>query len=121
VDADHWHTGYYSRFYPHAFFHFSLLKSKRNICSLQPAAEAGHQRPLSIRPQSNAHGNFYPVICLGILYNSLALILIFTPLFIFINYWELKRVEEPELEKRLGQEYIDYKKRVPMFFPLREK
>jgi Putative protein-S-isoprenylcysteine methyltransferase len=66
-------------------------------------------------------GIFIQLFGLGILYNSLALILIFTPLFILINYWELKRVEEPELEKRLGQEYVDYKKRVPMFFPWREK
>jgi Putative protein-S-isoprenylcysteine methyltransferase len=66
-------------------------------------------------------GIFIQLFGLGILYNSLALILIFTPLFILINYWELKRVEEPELEKRLGQEYVDYKKRVPMFFPWRGK
>jgi protein-S-isoprenylcysteine O-methyltransferase Ste14 len=62
-------------------------------------------------------GIFIQLFGLGILGNSLALIIIFTPLFIFINYWELKRVEEPELAKRLGQEYVDYKKRVPMFFP----
>jgi protein-S-isoprenylcysteine O-methyltransferase Ste14 len=66
-------------------------------------------------------GIFIQLFGLGILYNSLALILIFTPLFILINYWELKKVEEPELEKRLGQEYVDYKKRVPMFFPWRGK
>ena len=66
-------------------------------------------------------GIFIQLFGLGILYNSLALILIFTPLFIIINYWELKKVEEPELEKRLGQEYVDYKKRVPMFFPWRGK
>jgi len=30
---------------------------------------------------------------------------------------ELKMVEEPELEKRFGKEYLEYKKRVPMFIP----
>ncbi len=30
---------------------------------------------------------------------------------------ELKYIEEPELEKRLGQPYVAYKKRVPMFLP----
>jgi protein-S-isoprenylcysteine O-methyltransferase Ste14 len=25
--------------------------------------------------------------------------------------------EDPELEKRLGSEYAEYKRRVPMFFP----
>jgi protein-S-isoprenylcysteine O-methyltransferase Ste14 len=65
-------------------------------------------------------GIFIQLFGLGIICNSAALIFIFTPLFILINYWELKRVEEPELEKRLGQEYVDYKKRVPMFFPWRK-
>jgi protein-S-isoprenylcysteine O-methyltransferase Ste14 len=31
--------------------------------------------------------------------------------------WELKAVEERELEKRLGKDYVEYKKRVPMFVP----
>jgi protein-S-isoprenylcysteine O-methyltransferase Ste14 len=30
---------------------------------------------------------------------------------------EIKYIEEPELEKRLGKDYIEYKKRVPRFFP----
>jgi len=30
---------------------------------------------------------------------------------------ELKAVEEPELERRFGEEYISYKKEVPMFIP----
>ena len=37
--------------------------------------------------------------------------------FEFINFWELKSIEEPELEKRLGEEFIEYRKRTPMFFP----
>ena len=30
---------------------------------------------------------------------------------------ELKAIEEPELEMRLGKDYLDYKKKTPMFFP----
>jgi protein-S-isoprenylcysteine O-methyltransferase Ste14 len=66
-------------------------------------------------------GIFIQLFGLGILGNSLALIIIFTPLFILMNYWEFKKVEEPELAKRLGQEYVDYKNRVPMFFLWRKK
>ncbi len=40
-----------------------------------------------------------------------------TPLFIVINVWELEKVEEPELMKRLGKDYAEYRARVPMFFP----
>jgi hypothetical protein len=32
------------------------------------------------------------------------------------NNLELKVIEEPELEMRLGEVYREYKKRVPMFF-----
>jgi protein-S-isoprenylcysteine O-methyltransferase Ste14 len=34
-----------------------------------------------------------------------------------MNVWELKKVEEPELIRRLGKAYVEYKKRTPMFFP----
>jgi protein-S-isoprenylcysteine O-methyltransferase Ste14 len=62
-------------------------------------------------------GIFIQLFGLGIALGSLSLIFIFTPLFIIINVWELKRIEEPELERRLGEEYVHYKKQVPMFFP----
>ena len=63
-------------------------------------------------------GVFILLFGLGILFNSVSLVFIFTPFFILINVLELKTVEEPELEKRLGKEYVEYKKRIPMFIPL---
>jgi protein-S-isoprenylcysteine O-methyltransferase Ste14 len=62
-------------------------------------------------------GMFIQLFGLGIALGSLSLTLIFTPLFIIINVWELKKVEEPELLKRLGEPYAEYRKQVPMFFP----
>jgi protein-S-isoprenylcysteine O-methyltransferase Ste14 len=62
-------------------------------------------------------GIFLQLFGLGIFSGSLSLVFIFTPIFIIINVWELIKVEEPELVKRLGQEYVEYKKQVPMFFP----
>jgi protein-S-isoprenylcysteine O-methyltransferase Ste14 len=62
-------------------------------------------------------GIFILLFALGILFGSVSLIFLFTPLFIFINVWELKSIEEPELAKRLGEEYLEYKKRTPMFIP----
>ena len=67
-------------------------------------------------------GVFILLFGLGALFQSISLFFIFTPAFIAVNVWELKTIEEPELEKRLGGEYIQYKKRIPMFIPnLREK
>ncbi len=62
-------------------------------------------------------GVFILLFGLGIVFNSISLVFIFTPLFILLNVLELKAIEEPELEKRLGREYTEYKKRVPMFIP----
>jgi len=62
-------------------------------------------------------GLFILLFGLGFLFNSFSLVFIFTPLFILLNVLELKAIEEPELEKRLGQEYFEYKKMVPMFIP----
>jgi protein-S-isoprenylcysteine O-methyltransferase Ste14 len=66
-------------------------------------------------------GIFIQLFGLSIALGSLSLALIFTPLFIVINVWELKKVEEPELARRLGEAYVEYKKRVPMFFAFRIK
>ena len=62
-------------------------------------------------------GVFALLFGFGVLLGSASLIVVFTPLFIFINVWELKAIEEPELLKRLGEDYIEYRKRTPMFFP----
>jgi protein-S-isoprenylcysteine O-methyltransferase Ste14 len=62
-------------------------------------------------------GVFALLFGIGVLLGSASLLVIFTPLFIFINVWELKAIEEPELLKRLDQDYIEYRKRTPMFFP----
>jgi protein-S-isoprenylcysteine O-methyltransferase Ste14 len=62
-------------------------------------------------------GVFILLFGLGVLFQSISLLSMFTPLFILLNAFELKVIEEPELEKRLGKEYLEYKKRVPMFIP----
>jgi protein-S-isoprenylcysteine O-methyltransferase Ste14 len=62
-------------------------------------------------------GIFVLLFGVGIALGSLSLVFIFMPLFILINVWEIKKVEEPELERRLGRIYVEYKKKTPMFFP----
>ena len=46
------------------------------------------------------------------------MVFIWTPLFLLFNLLELKLVEEPELERRFGESYVEYKRRVPMFVPM---
>jgi protein-S-isoprenylcysteine O-methyltransferase Ste14 len=57
------------------------------------------------------------LIGVAVLMQSSTLLVIFIPLFIIVHIVYLKFVEEKELEKKFGQAYIDYKKKVPMFFP----
>jgi protein-S-isoprenylcysteine O-methyltransferase Ste14 len=66
-------------------------------------------------------GIFALLFGFGALFGSVSLLVVFTPLFILINFWELKVIEEPELVKRLGEDYIEYRKKTPMFFPRRLK
>lgn len=62
-------------------------------------------------------GLFLLLLGLGILLGSLSLIFIFTPLFILINVLYVKAIEEKEMGKKFGGEYLEYKKNVPMFIP----
>ena len=62
-------------------------------------------------------GVFLFLFGLGFAVNSVSLVLFFVPLFILVNVWELKAIEEPELVKRLGDEYAEYRRRTPMFIP----
>jgi protein-S-isoprenylcysteine O-methyltransferase Ste14 len=62
-------------------------------------------------------GIFLLLFGLGFLFGSVSLVFVFTPLFVLVNVWELRNIEEPELEKRLGDEYLDYRARTPMFVP----
>ena len=62
-------------------------------------------------------GVFALLFGIGALLGSGSLLVIIIPLFILVNIWELKAIEEPELVKRLGRDYVEYRKRTPMFFP----
>jgi protein-S-isoprenylcysteine O-methyltransferase Ste14 len=62
-------------------------------------------------------GIFILLFGVGVMFGSISLIFIFTPLFILVNTWELKEIEEPELVRRLGNKYIAYRNKTPMFIP----
>ena len=62
-------------------------------------------------------GVFLILFGIGFAANSFSLVVFFTPLYVLLNVWELKNIEEPELVKRLGDEYIEYRKKTPMFIP----
>jgi len=70
------------------------------------------------RARNPMHTGIYILLFgFGILFRSVSLVSIFIPLFTLLDVLELKAIEETELERRLGKEYLAYKKKVPMFFP----
>jgi protein-S-isoprenylcysteine O-methyltransferase Ste14 len=99
----------------YSIFHF--LKVKGTPVPLSPPPKLVTSGPYKYARNPMLTGIFIQLFGIAITLNSISLFFIFTPIFITINVWELKCVEEPELAKRLGKDYIDYKKRVPMFFP----
>ena len=62
-------------------------------------------------------GLFAGVMGIGLLVGSVSIVCVWTPVFVVANVIEVKLVEEPELERRLGAGYTEYKRRVPMFLP----
>ena len=62
-------------------------------------------------------GVFLLLFGIGFAIKSLSLVLVFTPLYVLANLWELKEIEEPELLRRLGEDYFAYRERTPMFIP----
>ena len=62
-------------------------------------------------------GVFLLLLGLGLLMRSWSLTCVFTPLFILSALLEFKLIEEPELERRLGDAYRAYRARTPMLIP----
>jgi len=98
-----------------SILHF--IKVKGTPVPLNPPQKLVTTGPYAYIRNPMLCGVFILMFGLGILFNSISLVFIFTPLFILLNYFELRAIEEPELEKRLGRDYSKYKKMVPMFFP----
>jgi protein-S-isoprenylcysteine O-methyltransferase Ste14 len=58
-------------------------------------------------------GVFLLLFGIGFAIKSLSLVVLFTPLFVLANVWGLKEIEEPELVKRLGEDYVCLSKANP--------
>jgi protein-S-isoprenylcysteine O-methyltransferase Ste14 len=95
----------------------NFLKAKGTPVPFNPPPKLVTTGPYGYTRNPMLTGVFSLLFGFGLLFGSVFLLIVFTPLFIFINFWELKSIEEPELEKRLGEEYIEYRERTPMFFP----
>ena len=96
-------------------FHF--LKVKGTPVPFNPPPEVVSTGPYKYARNPMLTGVFLFLFGLGFAFDSFSLVLAFTPLFIVVNLWELKEIEEPELIKRFGDTYVEYRRRTPMFIP----
>jgi protein-S-isoprenylcysteine O-methyltransferase Ste14 len=95
----------------------NFLKAKGTPVPINPPPTLVTSGPYAHTRNPMLSGVFSLLFGFGMYFGSVSLLFFFTPLFILFNFWELKAIEEPELAKRLGQEYVEYRKRTPMFFP----
>lgn len=96
-------------------FHF--LKARGTPVPFNPPPQLVKTGPYRYSRNPMLTGVFVFLFGSGLWLNSISLVFFFTPLFIMVVVWEVKQVEEPELVKRLGNDYVEYRKRTPMFLP----
>jgi protein-S-isoprenylcysteine O-methyltransferase Ste14 len=93
-------------------------EGERNTCTLHPPPPTlVTTGPYRFSRNPMLTGVFLLLFGIGFAIRSPSLVVFFTPLFVLVNVWELKEIEEPELVKRLGKDYIAYRERTPMFIP----
>jgi protein-S-isoprenylcysteine O-methyltransferase Ste14 len=94
-----------------------FLKARGTPVPLNPPDELIMSGPYAWVRNPMLTGVFGALAGLGLLLHSFGLAVIWTPAYALVHLVELKRVEEPELARRFGAVYEDYRARVPMFFP----
>ncbi len=95
-----------------------FLKVKGTPVPFNPPPKLVTTGPYKFVRNPMVTGIFILLFGIGFAIQSLSLVVLFTPLFIWVNVWELKQIEEPELVKRLGEDYVAYQQRTPMFLPV---
>jgi len=98
-----------------SLFHF--IKAKGTPVPFNPPPGLVTTGPYAYSRNPMLTGIFILLFGLSMLLQSISLGFLFNPMFVAINVLELKTIEKPELEKRLGKDYDDYRKRTPMFIP----
>lgn len=96
---------------------FYFLKARGTPVPFNPPPQLVRTGPYKYSRNPMLTGVFVFLFGVGFWLNSISLVFVFTPLFIILIVWEVKRIEEPELIKRLGADYLEYRERTPMFLP----
>ena len=96
---------------------WKFFKEKGTPVPINPPPKLVTDGPYAYARNPMMTGVFMLLAGIGILSGSMSLTFIITPVFVFISILEFKYIEEPELEKRFGKEYCEYKERTPIIIP----
>lgn len=94
-----------------------FFKAKGTPVPINPPPKLVTDGPYAYSRNPMMTGLFMIMAGIGILSGSITLTFIMTPLFVLMSILEFKYIEEPELEKRFGKEYREYKRRTPALIP----
>jgi len=94
-----------------------FFKTKGTPVPINPPPKLVTDGPYAYSRNPMMTGLFLAVAGIGILFGSISLTFIMTPLFVLMSILEFKYIEEPELMKRFGKEYSEYRKRTPIIIP----
>ena len=94
-----------------------FLKVRGTPVPFNPPPKLVRTGPYRLVRNPMLSGVFLVLFGIGFAFNSISLVFVFTPLYVLVNVWELKQIEEPELVKRLGRDYVEYRAQTPMFIP----
>lgn len=84
---------------------------------VNPPAKLVNSGPYAYVRNPMLAGVFLILFAVAFYMKSPSLLFVFGPAFICCSILEFKLIEEPELERRLGEQYLDYKRKTPMLIP----
>src|SRR5208283_2731875 len=87
-----------------------FFKTKGTPVPINPPPKLVTDGPYAYSRNPMMTGLFMVVAGIGILFGSISLTFVMTPMFVLMSILEFKYIEEPELMKRFGKEYFEYRK-----------
>ena len=94
-----------------------FLKVKGTPVPVNPPPKLVTDGPYAYSRNPMMTGGFITLAGIGIFFGSITLTFIMVPLFVLVSVLEFKYLEEPELAKRFGKVYTEYKEKTPIIIP----
>lgn len=94
-----------------------FFKTKGTPAPVNPPPKLVTDGPYAYSRNPMMTGLFMFIAGIGIFAGSVILTFFMTPFFILMSVLEFKYIEEPELERRFGKAYTEYRARTPIIIP----